>query len=1303
VLDHLCEVENAGRDHGLFQVPDATKRHYGCWLKPTKTLAFYDIAPGEELVFKKKHRPLRIRLPDQALKKIIIDETEPVSMLMSTICKKIHLNNPDEFALQRDNGKWLKKNVSLADQSIFDAEEVLLLKKRFFFTDAHVDTHDPIQLHLLYAQCVEAVISGEMRVTEEEAIQLAALQVQMIHGTFDYQQHGKGYINPAKFLPTSMISKKEKKMEKYEKSITNAHKMLVDLSPLTAEYRYVQLCRANKYYGNSLYEVKIPHKKHADFLLGVNKNGIAISELPKLVDFKSFEYSHLRRWAVNGQQITFDFGDYASNYLIFETDKAEEISELIGGYIDIILAKQRDVSRTEVEFDDAMVAQEVEVITPRVQSVATMTTTPSIDEHKRADYDAPLGGEQVRFLAGVDPALSTYEVRDMQQAMRALQNLGSDSERGLEKFDLDWQLQALTNIDSLKYHMIDLQKAVADPTLRNLGDVSRAITMDITRVITAVNSRGDDLPLPSDFDEAVKKVAESLAKLVETKGAQFTEEGNNLNKSLAHMINTLEGPLLNEHAWRLVNNMADELLTSYMNLESRMKRGSSTPRGTEALAAAQRAREKLNEMLSAIKTGPSKMDKKALDDWIAQAKQMQEIMKPLDEEPKLKSRLDTVKANIHNLSEAFIAIKPRLRAKVEPADVVLSTIDIELRAANTDKFKNDGQKLADHCQDLNQTVKSLERLIEQLPQDQKEGVVEKSADLVNAGMNLDPMAVMLAGDPTNADQVKTAMDSAGKFRKALRKFMTMLGKGAADMSLNDAAMLLAAALTRLINAARDAGLKDKEMKRVMKTAKDHLNKLIDAMNNKPDFKSQLKAVIPDTFELSSLTRDHLPRVDDKSRNRLQSACNWAQKAAELAWSSLQHVATLSLNEESVKCQQAISVELSRLESKLIQVTSPIQFETRRRSSVSTDPALGFQLDTAIKSVCKALEELVEVAPSGPGRVAARLESITSQCCQLGALIDKVPAGAADKIGALEASRDVFKACQAMLVMLQDTWDSPVNSAVKIQSLTRAAEDLSQAINSLKDKCQAILPMNTVNDIEKELEEVLKAINTAAEELVQRKLEQEAIAAPDEATKKVHDAIFDAVQALTRAAANLVQVSATVQKQLNEENKNKPGDKRYCRDPTWAQGLISAARMVSGTVQMLVDQADGLFKGEKGDEHLTAAARAVSASTSQLVIASCVKTSQRGAHDDLTRAAKLVAEATARLVKQAQQSSSSAPDAANRDRSHQRRNSTRDDERVTYQIKELECVAKITRLEKELELARAELDAVRKSRYEVNQA
>lgn len=52
-----------------------------------------------------------------------------------------------------------------------------------------------------------------------------------------------------------------------------------------------------------------------------------------------------------------------------------------------------------------MIAQEVEVITPRVQSVATMTTTPSIDLPKHSELDTPLGGEQVRMQAGVDPAL----------------------------------------------------------------------------------------------------------------------------------------------------------------------------------------------------------------------------------------------------------------------------------------------------------------------------------------------------------------------------------------------------------------------------------------------------------------------------------------------------------------------------------------------------------------------------------------------------------------------------------------------------------------------------------------------------------------------------------------------------------------------------------------------------------------------------------------------------------------------------------------------------------------------------------
>ncbi len=148
---------------------------------------------------------------------------------------------------------------------------------------------------------------------------------------------------------------------------------------------------------------------------------------------------------------------------------------------------------------------------------------------------------------------STYDIHDMQRAMRALVRLGSETERGYESFQFDWQLQTLTNIDSLKYHMLDLQKAMAEPTVRNLGDVSRAITMDVTRMISAINLRGDgkslihnsidpklmfvaDLPLPGDFDEAVKKVAESLSKLVETNGGKYCGNIRYLIAILTHYL-----------------------------------------------------------------------------------------------------------------------------------------------------------------------------------------------------------------------------------------------------------------------------------------------------------------------------------------------------------------------------------------------------------------------------------------------------------------------------------------------------------------------------------------------------------------------------------------------------------------------------------------------------------------------------------------------------------------------------------------------------------------------------------------------
>lgn len=46
---------------------------------------------------------------------------------------------------------WVNRDKSLREQGI-DETEVLILRKRLFFTDDNVDVNDPIQVNLLYVQ-----------------------------------------------------------------------------------------------------------------------------------------------------------------------------------------------------------------------------------------------------------------------------------------------------------------------------------------------------------------------------------------------------------------------------------------------------------------------------------------------------------------------------------------------------------------------------------------------------------------------------------------------------------------------------------------------------------------------------------------------------------------------------------------------------------------------------------------------------------------------------------------------------------------------------------------------------------------------------------------------------------------------------------------------------------------------------------------------------------------------------------------------------------------------------------------------
>jgi hypothetical protein len=93
---------------------------------------------------------------------------------------------------------------------------------------------------------------------------------------------------------------------------------------------------------------------------------------------------------------------------------------------------------------------------------------------------------------------------------------------------------------------------------------------------------------------------------------------------------------------------------------------------------------------------------------------------------------------------------------------------------------------------------------------------------------------------------------------------------------------------------------------------------------------------------------------------------------------------------------------------------------------------------------------------------------------------------------------------------------------------------------------------------------------------------------------------------------------------------------YKKHNRWTEGLISAAKAVATSTNMLIETADGVISGRNSPEQLIVASNDVAASTAQLVAASRVKASfMSKTQDRLETASKSVTAACRALVRQVQ--------------------------------------------------------------------
>ncbi|XP_050730859.1 talin-2-like isoform X3 [Eriocheir sinensis] len=392
------------KDYGLFLPGEEGS---GVWLEPGRNLSYYILRDQDVVEYRRKVRTLKVRMLDESVKTLLVDDSQPVSQLMVVICTKIGIMNHDEYSLvyeieteevdnksnfgtltlkkkkegdkerdakmeqlkkklhTDDEINWVDHSKTLREQGI-DEHEILLLRRKYFFSDQNIDSTDPVQLGLLYVQCRDAILDGTHPVTYERACRFAGIQCQIQFGDHVDAKHKAGFLDLKEFLPHGYIKNKG-----IEKKIFQEHKKHRGVAELDAKYIYVGEARSLKTYGVTFYLVKEKMKgknKLVPRLLGVTKDSVLrLDEKTKEI-LKTWPLTTVRRWAASPNTFTLDFGDYSDQYYSVQTTEGEQIAQLIAGYIDIILKKQKVKDHVGIEGDDGSTLVE-DIVSPYKASI----------------------------------------------------------------------------------------------------------------------------------------------------------------------------------------------------------------------------------------------------------------------------------------------------------------------------------------------------------------------------------------------------------------------------------------------------------------------------------------------------------------------------------------------------------------------------------------------------------------------------------------------------------------------------------------------------------------------------------------------------------------------------------------------------------------------------------------------------------------------------------------------------------------------------------------------------------------------